>query len=72
MQHVEGSSLRQEEESGSKVLKKAKLEAIDRLLWGTKSKSTMKEQPPEGEHIKPIFLLRQDQAQVPDVSFADF
>ena len=63
VQHVEGSNLRQEEESGSKVLKKAKLDAIDRLLWGTKSKSTIKEQPPEGEHPEPAFSLQQAQAR---------
>ena len=39
MQRVEASTLASQERDTSKDLKAAKLEAIDRLLWSTKSLS---------------------------------
>lgn len=41
MQHVHASNLAEEERRISDELKFAKLDAIDRLLWGTKSRSTV-------------------------------
>ena len=38
LQHVDASALLERELTTSKDLKTAKLDAIDRLLWGTKAK----------------------------------
>ena len=49
LQHVDASTLLEEEVASSKDLKKAKLDAIDRLLWGTKSKRALAAAKPEGK-----------------------
>lgn len=51
LQHVDASTLLEEEVAMSKDLKKAKLDAIDRLLWGTKSKRALAAAKPEGASI---------------------
>lgn len=42
-----------EEMNTSRELKQAKLEAIDRLLWGTKSKARASTVKPEGQSPAP-------------------